>query len=241
MHCDSNLVTLYYEATYSYDKFNQLTGYSDDQTGKSYTFAYDDNGNITTYRVNGINKTFGYTDSVWGDLLTSYNGNTITYDQIGNPLTYKNGETLTWENGRQLNFIFKDNDILAVYSYDSDGKRVSKYTDDGDTFFTYAGDILAGQKTGDNVLVWIYDNNGKYIGFTYNGTEYYYVYNLQGDVVALANSTGTIIARYTYGPWGTVDAVTDNAGNDISGNSTHIANINPIRYRGYYYDTETGF
>ena len=87
----------------------------------------------------------------------------------------------------------------------------------------------------------MYDDNGTYIGFTYNGTEYYYIYNLQGDVVALANSTGTIIARYTYGPWGTVDAVTDNAGNDISSNASHIANINPIRYRGYYYDTETGF
>ena len=107
--------------------------------------------------------------------------------------------------------------------------------------FIYAGDILAGQSTDGNVLAWIYDNNGKYIGFTYNGSDYYYIYNLQGDVEAIANSTGAIIARYIYGPWGTVDAVTDNFGNDISGDASNIANINPIRYRGYYYDTETGF
>ena len=106
--------------------------------------------------------------------------------------------------------------------------------------FIYAGDIIAGQSTDGNVLAWIYDNNGKYIGFTYNGSDYYYIYNFQGDVEAIANSTGAIIARYIYGPWGTVDAVTDNFGNDISGNASNIANINPIRYRGYYYDTETG-
>ena len=106
--------------------------------------------------------------------------------------------------------------------------------------FIYAGDIIAGQSTDGNVLAWIYDNNGKYIGFTYNGSDYYYIYNFQGDVEAIANSTGAIIARYIYGPWGTVDEVTDNFGNDISGNASNIANINPIRYRGYYYDTETG-
>ena len=44
-----------------------------------------------------------------------------------------------------------------------------------------------------------------------------------------------------YNVWGTIIAVTDGNDNDISSNATHIANINPIRYRGYYYDTETGF
>lgn len=240
-HCDSNLATLYYTSTYQYDSLNQLTSYLDGRNDKSYTFSYDDNGNITAYKVNGSNaKTFGYTNSTWGDLLTSYNGNTIVYDQIGNPLTYKNGESFTWENGRQLTFI-THGDEMNIYNYNADGKRTSKFTYAGTTSFTYAGDILAGQSTDGNVLAWIYDNNGKYIGFTYNGSEYYYIYNLQGDVEAIADATGTIIARYIYGPWGTVDAVTDNAGNDISGNADNIANINPIRYRGYYYDTETGF
>ena len=107
--------------------------------------------------------------------------------------------------------------------------------------FIYSGDILASQSIDGNVLAWIYDNNGKYIGFTYNGSEYYYIYNLQGDVEAIADATGTIIAKYLYNVWGTIIAVTDGNDNDISSNATHIANINPIRYRGYYYDTETGF
>ena len=137
--------------------------------------------------------------------------------------------------------ILDGNDITAVYYYDVSGSRISKSTEAGDTFFTYAGDILAAQKTGNNILVWIYDNNGKYIGFSYNGTEYYYIYNLQGDVEAIADSTGTIVAKYAYDPWGKPISITDGNGTDVSSNATHIANINPIRYRGYYYDTETGF
>ena len=55
------------------------------------------------------------------------------------------------------------------------------------------------------------------------------------------NSAGNFIARYRYDAWGVPIAITDGNGNDVSSNSSHIANINPIRYRGYYYDTETGF
>ena len=75
------------------------------------------------------------------------------------------------------------------YSYNADGQRISKTVDGVTTEFIYACDILAGQKTGDNILMWIYDNNGAYIGFTYNGVEYYYVYNLQGDVEAITDAS----------------------------------------------------
>ena len=46
--------------------------------------------------------------------------------------------------------------------------------------------------------------------------------------------------QYSYDAWGTPVAITDGAGNDVSGNASHIANSNPFRYRGYYYDVETG-
>ena len=118
----------------------------------------------------------------------------------------------------------------------ADGQRISKTVEDVTTEFFYAGDILAGQKTGDNVLMWIYDNNGAYIGFTYNGVEYYYVYNLQGDVEAITDATGAIVASYTYGAWGSSISV-----KNYTTNGVNIAQINPIRYRGYYYDAETNF
>ena len=70
---------------------------------------YDDRGNISERRFqdqgDGSNNRydhFEYTDSTWGDLLTKYNNTTITYDTIGNPLSYRDGITMTWKNGRRL-------------------------------------------------------------------------------------------------------------------------------------------
>lgn len=64
----------------------------------------------------------------------------------------------------------------------------------------------------------------------YNNTLYYYVLNAQGDVVRIVNSSRSVVASYTYDPWGKI----------ISSSGT-LADINPLRYRGYYYDAETGF
>ena len=63
----------------------------------------------------------------------------------------------------------------------------------------------------------------------YNGTLYYYVLNLQGDVIEIVEPDGTVMASYTYDAWG-----------NILSSTGSLAAINPIRYRGYYYDSETG-
>ena len=75
----------------------------------------------------------------------------------------------------------------------------------------------------------LYDESGNAYSFVYNGTQYYYVRNLQGDVVKILNTSGGVVASYTYDAWGKVTA------------SGSIGQINPVRYRGYYYDTDTGF
>ena len=78
-----------------------------------------------------------------------------------------------------------------------------------------------------------YDSTGKRVGFA-NGTMlFYYLYNVQGDVIAIARAaTGQIVAKYSYDAWGncTVTNATGYA----------VGDKNPFRYRGYYYDTETG-
>ena len=76
----------------------------------------------------------------------------------------------------------------------------------------------------------MYDNNGDPFGFICNGTEYYYVKNAQNDVTAIASADGTIIANYYYDSWGKLAEITGD---------TEIAELNPIRYRSYYYDSET--
>lgn len=100
------------------------------------------------------------------------------------------------------------------------------------TEYFYNGSILAGQKTGNDIIVFMYDNNSDAFGFIYNSTEYYYIKNAQNDVTAIADSNGNVLARYYYDAWGKVLEITGN---------TEIAGLNPIRYRSYYYDAETGW
>ena len=85
------------------------------------------------------------------------------------------------------------------------------------------------------VLDFIYDESGKPFALKYSTDgatfdTYYYVLNLQGDVVKLIQANGHIVAQYTYDAWG---YILSSGGN--------LAEVNPLRYRGYYYDNETGF
>lgn len=74
--------------------------------------------------------------------------------------------------------------------------------------------------------------SGDAFGFIYNGKEYYYIKNVQNDIVAIADKNGTVVANYYYDAWGNVTQITGN---------TALAQTNPLRYRSYYYDSETGF
>ena len=225
-----------YTATYAYDPLNQLVRANDARAGKTYTYSYS-NGNITeqkeyAYTTGELGevldtKSWSYGDTVWSDLLTDFNGTAITYDKVGNPLTIGSKE-LSWL-GRQLTQI-TDGEEEISYAYNGDGQRVSKTVNGTTTEYIYNGDILAGQKTGDDILVFMYDNNGDPFGFICNGTEYYYIKNAQNDVTAIASADGTIIANYYYDSWGKLTEITGD---------TEIAELNPIRYRSYYYDSET--
>ena len=68
-------------------------------------------------------------------------------------------------------------------------------------------------------------------------TLYYYVLNAQGDVIALLNANGTLAASYNYGAWGNYSV--HGADGKKTTDATFIGHINPLRYRGYYYDRET--
>ena len=59
-------------------------------------------------------------------------------------------------------------------------------------------------------------------------------------MLQIRNVNNTVVANYEYDAWGRVVSVKYANGNDINV-SNHIGVINPIRYRGYYYDSETGF
>ena len=108
------------------------------------------------------------------------------------------------------------------------------------------GDKVVEDKWGVNQrLVFMYDENGApNTVYYYNGstsaTKYYYVLNLQGDVTEIRSTSNALVAQYNYDAFGNILSIKDANGNNIT-SSTHIANVNPLRYRGYFYDTETGF
>ena len=134
-------------------------------------------------------------------------------------------------------------------TYDADGLRSTKQINGVRTDFQYVGDKLYYEKRGDNQeFYYFYDSYGNLSMIYYtlvgsNGSTtravYHAVTNAQGDVVALHNQNGQLVARYEYDAWGNTLSVTDANGNAIT-TWYHIANSNPIRYRGYYYDSDLG-
>jgi len=417
--------------TYTYDKQGQLLTEKGSVSGfgepfsYSNTYTYDTVGNILTSSDGTKTHTYTYGDSEWKDLLTAYDGESITYDAIGNPTSYYNGDrwTMGWTNGRQLTSLSKKPPVVittqpenyfgsvggnATFTVAAEGDRLTyqwqRSTDDGTTWsnvsggtsttlsvpiqasvngnlyrciakdfmghiatsqagklsvtssastlsefdpeftvinepddyygrigdtatfiveaeganlsyqwlyrapgannfeyctssdatsntirvemtaannggefrcfitdangdmgstriatikldildwnmeyntsgirtkrvsdeltynYIYAGDKLMRMTVGNDILDFSYDTNGAPLTMTYNGTVYYYITNLQGDVVSLEKANGSSGAIYAYDAWGNIISMTGD-----------LAELNPLRYRGYVYDQETGF
>ena len=213
-------------ATYGYDQQGQLT--SATVGGTRYTYTYDTAGNIQSKKVGSTKTNYTYGNSAWRDLLTAYNGGSITYSG-GNPTKYYDGSTFTWTQGRRL-ATAKVGSTNISYAYDMAGVRSSKTVGSTTYKFTTLSGLVTRQTGGGKTIDFVYDENNQPLAMKYNNTLYYYVLNAQGDVVRIVNSSRSVVASYTYDPWGKI----------ISSSGT-LADINPLRYRGYYYDTETGF
>ena len=213
-------------ATYGYDQQGQLT--SAMVGGTSYTYTYDTAGNIQSKKVGSTTTNYTYGNSAWRDLLTAYNGGSITYSG-GNPTKYYDGSTFTWTQGRRL-ATAKVGSTNISYTYDMAGVRSSKTVGSTKYDFTTLSGLVTRQTGGGKTIDFVYDENNQPLAMKYNNTLYYYVLNAQGDVVRIVNSSRSVVASYTYDPWGKI----------ISSSGT-LADINPLRYRGYYYDSETGF
>ena len=169
-------------------------------------------------------------DFTWSDLLTSIGGQSLTADEIGNLLS-DGTWTYTWQHGRQLAGMSKSGTNIA-YGYDSGGRRITK-TVNGTTYnYFYLGNQLVELTWSGNKLHFTYDSTGP-LSVNCNGTEYFYVKNAQGDVTGLVNASGTRVVNYTYDAWGNPLATTGSL-------ATTLGAANPLRYRGYVYDTETG-
>ncbi len=211
-----------YTTEYTYDAMGQLL--TEVVNGELVNeMTYDGYGNILT--KNG--KIYTYGDPVWKDKLTAIDNQPIVYDAQGNPTTYL-GYALTWEKGRQLK-TFGTNS----YTYNANGIRTGKTVNGVTHTYTLDGTNILCETWENNTLIPLRDNEDQVCGILHNGTPYYFLKNLQGDIIAIQDSNAQTVARYTYDAWGVCTITEDTT-------DATIATINPYRYRGYYYDTEIG-
>ena len=213
-------------ATYGYDEQGQLTSAA--VGGTRYAYTYDTAGNLITKTDGGTSHSYTYGNGAWCDLLTAYDGKSITYSG-GNPTKYYNGSTFTWTQGRKLATAKVGNTNIS-YTYDMAGVRSSKTVGSTTYKYTTLSGLVTRQTGGNATIDFVYDESNQPLAMKYNGKVYYYVLNAQGDVVRIVDGSRSVVASYTYDPWGKI----------ISSSGT-LANVNPLRYRGYYYDSETGF
>ena len=206
----------------------------------------------------------------WNDILESYNGIPILYDEIGNPTDfieylddteYIMGTHLEWE-GRQLQSYNKGEGISGVidefyetveFKYNADGIRTQKIVNGVRHEYVLNGTQVVRETIYNSSLNryiakdirYFYDAEGRPTAIRYftldasgavtGDTIYYLGTNLQGDVIAIYDSTGTKIYTYEYDAWGNLIRGCQLATGGSAANS-----VNPFRYRGYYYDIETG-
>lgn len=244
----NNITHIYHnnilENEYIYDSYNELIEEKNYIFNSNIKYSYDSNGNLVSKKIYNLTNNelvsqnlYEYNNNNWSDQLTKFNNKTITYDLSGNPLTI-GSQYLTWINGRQLSSISDLSNNIS-FRYDVSGIRISKIVNDVETVYYTENDSIILEKTGNNMIKYIRNEIDDLIGFIYNNQQYYYIKNAQNDIIGILDSFNNIIAKYSYDSLGNILAITDNNNLNIT-DTSHIAYINPFRYRSYYYDSETG-
>jgi RHS repeat-associated protein len=225
---------------YEYNELNGVIRENNQRDNTTFVYHYDLGGNLTSkvayaYTTGTLGTPldttpYVYGDTNWKDLLTSFDGKVLTYDAIGNPLTYDGG-TFAWE-GRKLT-SFNKSELAISYTYNENGIRTSKTVNGLTTNYRLSGDKVTFEQTGSDSIYYVYDTQGQLLSMLLNGVEYAYLRNAQNDIVGLIDGSGNQVVSYTYSTWGEVLSVTGSLAGTLGAK-------NPYRYRGYQIDSETG-
>ncbi len=245
---------------YSYDTLGRLVRAEDQKNKRSWEYTYDALGNITSciYTDNGTVGEEKY--SYDRQNLVRFDGVKVSGYKGGNPKNYL-GNTLKWERGRQLKSVTPKKGKYAVtakaeYTYAGDGSRLSKTVGRTKknkgirTDYILNGSLILAERHAGNgadvpeeTLNYYYSSEGRLLEIGYctgSGKERHYsvIRNALGDVVALYTAEGTLVGTYEYDPYGKLLSVIPN---EAYNDTDNILIKNPFRYRGYYYDNETGW
>lgn len=234
-----------YIVNYYYDKYSRLIKEENEWFGEMYQYTYNNNGNILNisksdypqigppFPFNPVSINTHAYSSTYPDRLTRFGMDSFTYDNYGNPLTYGD-KTLTWTRGTLLSSVTEGNNTISL-DYDGFKQRIRKTVNSVITTYNYIDNRLLVENRNNQTIKYYYSHAG-IIGFSLNGTIYYYEKNIQQDVIAIRDSSNQIVAKYIYDAWGNHKVLKPN--NHVSNSDSFIGNINPIRYRSYYYDTD---
>ena len=250
-------ITKYGYVTYVYDGLGRLVRENNPSIDRIIVWEYN-TGNNPTKRTeyiyttgslgNALKTSVLAYNSNWKDQVTSIDGQSVTYDKAGNPNKY-HAMTMSWTRGRLLSTCSL-NGKNVEFIYDGDGRRVKKLCTSGDDItehnYTYDGSRIVADDSFSFVnynqvlykLQYFYNQQGV-VGFRLNNDYYFFRKNLFGDIIAIYNSYGARVARYAYDAYGVCKVMS--SGGAVNTDKDFVGNINPFRYRGYYYDVETGF
>ncbi|PGE85259.1 wall-associated protein [Bacillus pseudomycoides] len=228
---------------YEYDAINQLKKETIYEEGKENEpksvkeYDYDGFGNRKTVKETVAGKTskdvsLAFND---GNQLETYGNESLKYDANGNR-TSDDKYSYTWNEADQLIAITKQGESVpfAKYKYDDDGRRIEKEVNGQITRYFYDGDSINPLYETDgnsNVLrQYVYSIDGVRLAMKTQGQTFYYHYNPRGDVIAMTDPNGQVVATYEYDAWGNV----------LKSDAQGIAAENPFGYAGYMYDKEIG-
>lgn len=160
----------------------------------------------------------------------------IDYDEryIGNPLSIGSIQ-LTWE-GRRLKQIL-DGDDTFIFTYNEQGLRTKKSINGVETKYYLQGSNIISEEKDNQVIHYTYNEQNQLVGFEHQHSKYFYVRDLLGIIRNVIDINGNIVVTYNYDAWGN-HKVYDSS-NVENTSPSFIGNINPFRYKGYYYDVET--
>ena len=232
----------YWVRQYQYDAMGNVTKiYGETPDRHDYTYDYrnflvNDNGTAYEYDGNGnITKkgttTFTY-DTVIKDRLVKVGNTPVTYSTANplNPATY--GNCSYNFKGRRLQSFTKSGSTYN-YIYDEQGLRTRKIAPDGSvTKYLYNGTKLAAEIAPNYRLDFLYDENDMLYGFVKDGSaKYFYARDMLQNILGIIDTNGSPVVIYQYTAYGTSTVLQDTAG---------LASINPFRFKGYYFDSESG-
>ena len=231
---------------YAYDAQGQLIREYDPDKKVWLGYKYDAGGNLTEVRSypaaeggspegeGTVIKKFVY-GTAWKDQLTAMTveGTTrnFTYDANGNLLS--DGKyTYSWTKGSLLAKVTGDS-LEATYTYDASGIRTSKTVNGVKTEYLTAGGSILAEKKNEKWQQYLYDGSGQLMAIRYKGADYYYIRDGLMCITGLVDANGGAVVNYRYDSWGKLISITGSMAGTLGKD-------NPYRFKGYYYDEETG-